>query len=81
MKKQKLKKGNIYLVEYLDASYSYNSSLSKEEVIPPTVISLGFLCDFNQNYINLGLITQNNKCFEGLVIPNGAILNIKLLKI
>lgn len=81
-KENSLKRGGIYFVEYLDASYTYKTVLSEEEFIPQKVSSIGFLKDFNEDYINLGLVKKkkSNEYSEGLVIPKKTILKINLLK-
>ncbi|MEK7185299.1 MAG: hypothetical protein AAB726_01625 [Patescibacteria group bacterium] len=80
-KDEKLKVGVLYEIEYQDASYTF-FDIEKENILPPSpIISIGKLRGINQNFIDIGLkwSADDNKFFEGIVIPIKSIVSFKKL--
>lgn len=81
-KGEKLKVGVLYKIEYEDASYTF-FDIEKENILPPNpIISVGKLRRINQDFIDIGLkwSADDDKFFEGIVIPIKSIVSFKKLR-
>ncbi len=74
--------GDIYMVTYEDASYSYQDIVKENNIVPGLVVSIGKVRRAEDSFLDLEMIwvEGKDKNIKGIIIPKKAILKIEKLR-